>query len=158
MTEISDAKSKLIEEVYEKWHQVLKGEVEIDEILHEDCVFWSPVLFHPQHGRDLTKMYLSAASLVFPGDDAQANSNPEMKEAASSSFRYTKRILDGNHAVLEFETFIDGLQVNGVDIITCDDDGLIVEFKVMIRPRQALEKVREQMMHMIESVNQSLKT
>lgn len=155
MTELSDAKSELIEEVYEKWHQVLKGEVEIDEILHEDCVFWSPVLFHPQHGRDLTKMYLSAASLVFPGDDTQANSNPEMKEAASSSFRYTKRILDGNHAVLEFETFIDGLQVNGVDIITCDDDGLIVEFKVMIRPRQALEKVREQMMHMIESVNQS---
>ena len=155
MTEVSNAKSELIEDVYEKWHQVLKGEVEIDEILHEDCVFWSPVLFHPQHGRDLTKMYLSAASLVFPGDDTQANSNPKMKEAASSSFRYTKRILDGNHAVLEFETFIDGLQVNGVDIITCDDDGLIVEFKVMIRPRQALEKVREQMMHMIESVNQS---
>ena len=155
MTEVSDAKSELIDEVYEKWHQVLKGEVEIDEILHEDCVFWSPVLFHPQHGRDLTKMYLSAASLVFPGDDTQANNNPEMKEAASSSFRYTKRILDGNHAVLEFETFIDGLQVNGVDIITCDDDGLIVEFKVMIRPRQALEKVREQMMHMIDSVNQS---
>ena len=155
MTEVSDAKSELIKDVYEKWHQVLKGEVEIDEILHEDCVFWSPVLFHPQHGRDLTKMYLSAASLVFPGDDTQANSNPEMKTGASSSFRYTKRILDGNHAVLEFETSIDGLQVNGVDIITCDDDGLIVEFKVMIRPRQALEKVREQMMHMIESVNQS---
>jgi len=155
MTEVSDAKSELIDHVIMKWHQVLKGELEIDEILHEDCVFWSPVLFRPQHGRDLTKMYLSAASLVFPGDDTQTNSNPEMREAASSSFRYTKRILDGNHAVLEFETFIDGLQVNGVDIITCDDDGLIVEFKVMIRPRQALEKVREQMMHMIESVNQS---
>ena len=56
MTEVSDAKSELIEDVYEKWHQVLKGEVEIDEILHEDCVFWAPVLFHPQHGRDLTKM------------------------------------------------------------------------------------------------------
>tara|TARA_B100001559_G_C16368674_1_gene560942 strand:- start:219 stop:689 length:471 start_codon:yes stop_codon:yes gene_type:complete len=155
MTEVSDAKSELIDHVIMKWHQILKGELEIDEILHEDCVFWSPVLFRPQHGRDLTKMYLSAASLVFPGDDTQTNSNPEMREAASSSFRYTKRILDGNHAVLEFETFIDGLQVNGVDIITCDDDGLIVEFKVMIRPRQALEKVREQMMHMIESVNQS---
>ena len=100
-------------------------------------------------------MYLSAASLVFPGDNTQANSNSKMKEGSSSSFRYTKRILDGNHAVLEFETSIDGLQVNGVDIITCDDDGLIVEFKVMIRPRQALEKVREQMMNMIESVNQS---
>ena len=71
MTEVSDTKSELIEDVYEKWHQVLKGELEIDRILHEDCIFWSPVLFHPQHGRDLTKMYLSAASLVFPGDNTQ---------------------------------------------------------------------------------------
>ena len=145
----------MIESVMKKWFAVVSGNGDIRELLHDDCVFWSPVLFHPQHGRDLTKMYLSAASLVFPGDNTQANSNSKMKEGSSSSFRYTKRILDGNHAVLEFETSIDGLQVNGVDIITCDDDGLIVEFKVMIRPRQALEKVREQMMNMIESVNQS---
>ena len=155
MTKLSDTEPALIEEVYEKWHQVLRGELEIDEILHEDCIFWSPVLFHPQHGRDLTKMYLSAASLVFPGDDSQKASENEKKNSSTSSFRYTKRVLDGKHAVLEFETSIDGLHVNGVDIITCDDDGLIVEFKVMIRPRQALEKVQEQMMHMIDSLNQS---
>ena len=100
-------------------------------------------------------MYLSAASLVFQGDDSQKTGDGEKKNSSTSSFRYTKRVLDGKHAVLEFETSIDGLHVNGVDIITCDDDGLIVEFKVMIRPRQALEKVREQMMHMIDSLDQS---
>jgi|TARA_B100001996_G_C18643121_1_gene586374 hypothetical protein len=155
MTKTSDSETGLIEGVYEKWHQVLRGELAIDEILHEDCIFWSPVLFHPQHGRELTKMYLSAASLVFPGDDVQETRDSEIKEGAATSFRYTKRVLDGHHAVLEFETSIDGLQVNGVDIITCDDNGLIVEFKVMIRPRQALEKVREQMMHMLESLDQT---
>jgi len=153
MTKKSDSATGLIEGVYKKWHQVLNGELEIDEILHPDCIFWSPVLFHPQKGRELTKMYLSAASLVFPGDEAQDNKNAGKNEGISTSFRYTKRILDGYHAVLEFETSIDGLHVNGVDIISCDDSGLIVEFKVMIRPRQALEKVREQMMNMIESLD-----
>ena len=155
MTKTSDSETGLIEGVYEKWHQVLRGELAIDEILHEDCIFWSPVLFHPQKGRELTKMYLSAASLVFPGDENQESKAERKKEGTSVSFRYTKRVLDGHHAVLEFETSIDGLQVNGVDIITCDDNGLIVEFKVMIRPRQALEKVREQMMHMLESLDQT---
>ena len=149
----SDSRTGLIEDVHRRWHLVLKGELEIDEILHPDCIFWSPVLFHPQKGRELTKMYLSAASLVFPGDDAQKDENLGKKENALTSFRYTKRVLDGYHAVLEFETSIDGLHVNGVDIITCDDSGLIVEFKVMIRPMQALEKVREQMMSMIESLD-----
>jgi len=149
----SDSATGLIEDVYKKWHLVLRGELDIDEILHPECIFWSPVLFHPQKGRELTKMYLSAASLVFPGDEAQ-DTKSEKNESASTSFHYTKRVLDGYHAVLEFETSIDGLLVNGVDIITCDDSGLIVEFKVMIRPRQALEKVREQMMSMIESLDE----
>ncbi len=153
MTKKSDSTTGLIEGVYKKWHQVLNGELEIDEILHPDCIFWSPVLFHPQKGREQTKMYLSAASLVFPGDEAQDNKNAGKNEGISTSFKYTKRLLDGYHAVLEFETSIDGLHVNGVDIISCDDSGLIVEFKVMIRPRQALEKVREQMMNMIESLD-----
>ncbi|MBG01622.1 MAG: hypothetical protein CL470_05050 [Acidimicrobiaceae bacterium] len=148
----SDSTTGLIKGVYERWHLVLRGELEIDEILHPNCIFWSPVLFHPQRGRELTKMYLSAASLVFPGDEAHEDKKAGNEDSALTSFRYTKRVLDGYHAVLEFETSIDGLLVNGVDIITCDDSGLIVEFKVMIRPRQALEKVREQMMSMIDSL------
>ena len=58
-------------------------------------------------------------------------------------------MLDGNHAVLEFETRIDDVEVNGVDIITCDDDGRIVEFKVMLRPQKAIEAVRSQMAAML---------
>jgi hypothetical protein len=99
-------------------------------------------------GRDLTALYLRAAYQVFPGDGSD---DPDPTDD-SSGFRYTKRILDGNHAVLEFETTMDGVSVNGVDIITCDDDGLITEFKVMIRPRKAVEKVQAQMAAMLEQM------
>ncbi len=136
----------MIEQVMERWFKVVRGEEEMDDLLHEDCVFWSPVLFHPQTGRKLTKMYLSAASMVFPGE------KDKVKES-SGSFRYTKRVMDGNHAVLEFETVIDGISVNGVDIITCNDEGKIIEFKVMLRPQKAVEKAREQMMGALTHLN-----
>ena len=151
MADAVNSEVSIINQAINKWHQVLRGEIDFDEVLHEDCVFWSPVLFHPQEGRELTKMYLSAAALVFPGDDGVGNVDIASGDRESISFKYTKRVLSGNHAVLEFETSIDGIHVNGVDIISCDDDGLIVEFKVMIRPRQGLEKVREQMLGMIEA-------
>ena len=132
----------------EKWFAVVGGNGDIRELLHKDCVFWSPVLFHPQVGADLTAMYLSAAGMVFPGDDEK-----EKSEGQSGSFKYTKKVFDGNHAVLEFETMIDGISVNGVDIISCDDDGKIVEFKVMLRPQKAVEKAREQMMAALGQLN-----
>lgn len=138
----------MIEEVMKKWFAVVSGNGDVRELLHEDCVFWSPVLFRPQVGAELTAMYLSAASMVFPGDGGQKG-----KEGQSGGFKYTKRIFDGNHAVLEFETTMDGLSVNGVDIITCDDDGKIVEFKVMLRPQKAVEKAREQMMAALGKMN-----
>ena len=137
----------MIEQVMERWFEVMRGEREMDELLHDDCIFWSPVLFHPQIGRGLTKMYLSAASLVFPGDKDKA------EEQGSGGFRYTKRVLDGNHAVLEFETTIDGISVNGVDIVTCNDEGKITEFKVMLRPQKAVEKARQQMMDVLAKMN-----
>jgi hypothetical protein len=138
----------MIEKVMDKWFAVVRGEGDIRDLLHDDCVFWSPVLFHPQVGAELTAMYLSAAGVVFPGDDAGSES-----EKGAGGFRYTKRVIDGNHAVLEFETTMGGLSVNGVDIITCDDDGKIVEFKVMLRPQKAVEKAREQMMVALEEMN-----
>ncbi|MEC7715887.1 MAG: nuclear transport factor 2 family protein, partial [Actinomycetota bacterium] len=107
----------MIENVMERWFAVVSGNGDIRELLHEDCVFWSPVLFHPQVGADLTAMYLSAAGMVFPGDGEKEGS-----EGQSGSFKYTKKVFDGNHAVLEFETTMDGVSVNGVDIISCDND------------------------------------
>ena len=72
---------------------------------------------------------------------------------AGGGFRYTKEICQGRSAMLEFETQIDGKYVNGVDIITCDDDGMIVEFKVMIRPLQAINLVHAQMKAMLERLS-----
>ncbi|MEE2768472.1 MAG: nuclear transport factor 2 family protein [Actinomycetota bacterium] len=141
----------MIETAIERWHGFLRGEVDLDEVLHEDCVFWSPVLFRPQEGRDLTRLYLTAAYQVFPGDQGEGREGTD-PTGGSSSFRYTKRILDGTYAALEFETSIDGVAVNGVDLITCDADGLIVEFKVLLRPRRAVEKVQEQMAAMLEAL------
>ena len=138
----------MIENVMEKWFAVVGGNGDIRELLHDDCVFWSPVLFHPQVGAELTAMYLSAAGMVFPGD-----SQKERDEGPSGSFKYTKKVFDGNHAVLEFETMMDGVSVNGVDIISCDGDGKIIEFKVMLRPQKAVEKAREQMMTALEKLN-----
>ena len=138
----------MIRATIERWHEALRGESAFEDLLHEDCVFWSPVLFRPMEGRDLTALYLRAAYQVFPGDGADATNSTD----GPSGFRYTKRVLDGNHAVLEFETTMDGVSVNGVDIITCDDDGLITEFKVMVRPRKAVEKVQAQMAAMLEQM------
>ena len=75
----------MIEQTMEQWLKVLSGEREIDELLHEDCVFWSPVIFRPQIGRELTKMYLSAASIVFPGDKDNESSEKEK----SGSFKHS---------------------------------------------------------------------
>ena len=138
----------MIRTTIERWHEALRGESAFEDLLHEDCVFWSPVLFRPMEGRDLTALYLRAAYQIFPGDGADATDSTD----GPSGFRYTKRVLDGNHAVLEFETTMDGVSVNGVDIITCDDDGLITEFKVMVRPRKAVEKVQAQMAAMLEQM------
>ena len=94
--------------------------------------------------------YLTAAFQVFPGDEAEEKQ--ASKDDTSGSFQYTKHILDGNNAVLEFETTVDGISINGVDIITCDDEGLITEFKVMIRPKKGVEKIHEQMGMMLASM------
>ena len=144
----------MIETTMDRWHAFLRGEVDLDDVLHENCVFWSPVLFRPQEGRELTKLYLTAAYQVFPGDEDDGASGDGTDPAGgSSAFRYTRRILDGNHAALEFETTMDGVTVNGIDLITCDAEGLIVEFKVMLRPRRAVEKVQEQMAAMLEALS-----
>lgn len=142
-----------IHDVIDRWHQHLRGELPggLDALLHEDCVFLSPVVFSPQRGREISKLYLSAAANVLPGDEAAAAA-PATSDDEHGKFRYTKKILDGHHAVLEFETMVGDISVNGVDIITCDDDGWITEFKVMMRPYKALDAVREQMAAMMDKL------
>ena len=108
----------------------------LDLLLAEDAVFLSPIVHAPQRGKALTKAYLTAAFQVF--------FNP--------SFSYVREIVGEADAMLEFETEIDGISVNGVDIIKWNESGQIVEFKVMIRPLKAINLIRERMAGMLASL------
>ncbi len=151
--------SGIIEQCIENWHKQLRGELEggLDAILAEDVVFYSPVVYTPQKGKDVTKLYLQAAAGTFGGDPA-GGSIPTDSETASARksdsepFHYTKEVLSGHHAILEFETKLEGKYVNGVDIITCNDEGKIIEFKVMIRPLQAVNLLHQKMAAMLEKM------
>ena len=138
----------MIEQTIERWHQHLRGDLPggLDELLHDDVVFYSPVVFTAQRGKDVTKLYLEAAGATFGGAKAEA------PNGSGSKFHYVGQTMSGNTAVLEFETEMGGKYVNGVDIITCDDDGKIVEFKVMIRPLQAINAVHDAMRAMLEQM------
>jgi len=139
----------MIEKMMENWHLHLKGQFPggLDELLADDVVFYSPVVYTPQKGKELTKLYLGAAGNTFSDGDKE-----KAPGGAKSNFKYTKEVLSGNHAVLEFETEVDGKYVNGVDIITCNDEGKISEFKVMIRPLQGVNIMHEQMKAMLEKM------
>ncbi|HUG04100.1 MAG TPA: nuclear transport factor 2 family protein [Steroidobacteraceae bacterium] len=113
------------------WHDLVRSldPAGLDDLLGEKAVFFSPVVHTPQHGKAIVKAYLSAALKVF--------SNP--------TFRYVREIFGPSDTMLEFETEIDGVLVNGVDIIKWDGSGKIVEFKVMIRPLKAINLIHERM-------------
>ena len=136
----------MIKENIKKWHDHIKGDFPggFDELLADDVIFYSPIVFSPQKGKDLTTLYLMAAENTFGGDQSRDGTLQE------SSFKYTKEVLDGNQAILEFETQIDGKYVNGVDIITFNSEGKISEFKVMIRPLQAVNIIHEKMQEMLK--------
>jgi ketosteroid isomerase-like protein len=131
----------MIEQVIETWELFLAGQRPdaLEELLADDVVFYSPIVYTPQRGRALTTMYLRAAGQTLMGEGEQL-------------FRYTKQVFAGDTAVLEFETSIDGTYVNGVDIIRCDDAGRIVEFRVMLRPLQAINLVHGEMRAMLASM------
>ena len=137
----------MIEATIEQWHKVVEGDRSLlDELLDDDVVFYSPVVFTAQKGKDITKLYLGAAGKTLGGKQPSASGKSESK------FRYTKQILSGHQAMLEFETEMDGKYVNGVDIITCNDAGRIVEFRVMVRPLQAIQTVHAAMGRMLEAM------
>ena len=129
----------MIEHTIANWHAHLRGDLPggQDSLLADDCVFLSPIVFTPQEGKDLTKMYLSAAGATFTGDEPSEFSAAGPGEG-TGSFHYVKEVMSGNTAVLEFESTVDGVLVNGIDMITCDAEGRIVEFKVMLRPLKAI--------------------
>jgi hypothetical protein len=138
----------MIHDVIGKWHLHMKGQLPggLDELLDDDVVFISPIVFTPQEGKAITKLYLQAAGQTLPGETKSSGTHT----SDDKSFRYIKEVLSGNTAVLEFETYVEGKYVNGIDMITCNDAGKITEFKVMIRPLQAINLVHKQMGEMLE--------
>ncbi len=141
----------MIEKTIDDWHKHLKGELPggLDSLLAEDVVFYSPIVFSSQKGREVTKLYLNAAGATLGGG---GDSEKKDEKTDQISFGYTKEVLCGHHAVLEFETSVEGKYMNGVDIITCNDEGKIIEFKVMVRPLQAIQAVHRQMAAMLEKM------
>ena len=123
--------------VIEAWHRLVQSRdpAALSELLADDVVFHSPVVHTPQRGRQLTELYLRAALKVFFND----------------SFRYVRELVDGNNAVLEFVVEMDGISVNGVDMISWNEQGRIVDFKVMLRPLKAINLIHEKMGRMLES-------
>ena len=149
---MADAPASPIERCLEHWHEYLRSDDPdlLDDLLDDDCVFVSPIVFTPQQGKEITKLYLTAAGNTL-GGNADAPATPAADAGGwDGKFRYVRKLRDGNDAVLEFETTMAGKYVNGVDLITCNDEGRIVEFKVMIRPLQAVNLVHEQMKAMLE--------
>ena len=137
--------------VVEKWYEVMKSNDmdKLDELLAEDVIFYSPVVYTPQKGKDLTKMYLMAAGGVF-GEGTNKEVSDSNKN--QSNFRYIKEIIGEKSALLEFESEMEGIYVNGVDVISWNEEEKIIEFKVIVRPLQAVNMLHQKMKTMLESM------
>lgn len=115
-----------------KWHDYMMGGADpavLSALLAEDVVFHSPVVHTPQKGKPIVMAYLVAASHVLGND----------------KFHYVRELVDGDEMMLEFATELDGIAINGVDIMCFNEAGKISDFKVMVRPLKAINKVWEMM-------------
>ena len=119
------------------WHRIVASHSPeaLNQWLADDAVFHSPVVHTPQRGKALVVAYLSAA----------------FKVLGNEQFRYVREIIGPQDALLEFETAIDGIVVNGVDLIKWNAEGRVVEFKVMVRPLKAIQIVHQRMAAMLET-------
>lgn len=118
------------------WHALVEARdmTGLDDLLSDDVVFHSPVVHTPQVGKAITAKYLGAALQVLN----------------NAHFRYLREVVGERDAMLEFETELDGVRINGVDIIRWDDAGRITDFKVMVRPLKAINQVHQAMGAMLQ--------
>jgi predicted SnoaL-like aldol condensation-catalyzing enzyme len=114
-----------------RWHAYFASPdpAKLADLLADDAVFHSPVVHTPQHGKAKVMAYLGAAAVVL----------------GNESFRYVRELIDGDDVLLEFTAEIDGIHVNGIDLIRFDGAGKIEDFKVMVRPMKAMNKLWEMM-------------
>jgi len=119
------------------WHEIVRSRDPraLDALLADDVVFHSPVVHTPQAGKAITRQYLTAAFQVF----------------FNQTFRYVREVSGPRDAVLEFQVDIDGIAVNGVDMMKWNEAGLLVEFKVMVRPLKAINLIHQKMAAMLQA-------
>jgi hypothetical protein len=124
----------------ERWHHVVKSRDmrALHELLADEVVFVSPVVHTPQAGRAITQAYLQAAMVVLN----------------NATFRYLNQWYGSDSAVLEFECVVDGITVNGIDMIHWNAQGRIDHFKVMVRPLKAVNKLHEMMGRQLQAAAQ----
>lgn len=120
------------------WHKLIdeRNAAGLDDILADEAVFHSPVVHTPQRGKQLAKLYLGAAMMVL----------------GNSNFSYVREVVSDSDAVLEFTAEVNGIHVNGVDMIHWNADGKIDDFKVMIRPLKAVNLLHQLMRQMLEQM------
>jgi hypothetical protein len=120
------------------WHELVRSRDmrQLAALLHDDVVFHSPVVHTPQRGKAITTAYLTGAMHVLN----------------NQSFRYEREVVGAHDAVLEFVTEVDGIVINGVDLIRWDERGRIVDFKVMVRPLKAVNALHQKMAEMLDKL------
>ena len=125
--------------VVSAWHHVVSSRdpAALWRLLADEVVFHSPVVHTPQRGKAITFQYLMGALQVLN----------------NTSFRYEREIVGEHDAVLEFASEVDGIQINGVDLIRWNGAGQIVDFKVMVRPLKAVNMLHQKMAAMLEQLN-----
>jgi hypothetical protein len=123
------------------WHTLIKNKAvsQVSTLLADDVTLYSPVIHTPIKGKEMVSMYLTAAFHTF----------------LNGSFNYDREFLSNNAAVLEFSLKIQDLDINGIDMITWNEQGKITEFKVMIRPYKALNMINDQMTAMLDQLKNS---
>jgi hypothetical protein len=124
-----------------KWHTLIENNAvsDISTLLADDVTLFSPVIHTPIKGKEMVSMYLTAAFHTF----------------LNGSFNYDREFLSNNAAVLEFSLKIQDIDINGIDMITWNEQGKITEFKVMIRPYKALNMINDQMTAMLDQLKNS---
>ncbi len=131
-----------IEQTWHHWHQFTEKHdlALLDQMLAEEVVFHSPVVWTPQKGKSITKLYLSGAGQVL------------------ERFQYVRKVVDGRDWVLEFSAQVGDIHVKGVDIIQLNDQGQIIDFEVMVRPLKAINALHQAMAQMLEMLKKQMPT
>ena len=126
-------------EFLDKWYQGYRSDDPefLEEILDESVTFSSPVVFKPIEGKEMTKLYLMGAGITFDMEN----------------FRYVREVVEGLDVILEFETFIGDVSVNGVDMIKWNEEGRIIDFKVMVRPLKAIGALQKKMSESLDALD-----